>query len=182
MSRLAKKPIILPKGVEIKATKNGRLEIKGPKGTLHLQLHEGISLKVEGSEVTLERQENSELKNALLGLNWALLKNHIIGVSEGYEVRLSMIGVGYRASVQGNKLDLAIGNSHPTMLDIPSSLQVSVDKGVSILIKGIDKHTVGQFAAAVRAEKEPEPYKGKGIRYENEFVRKKEGKAAKGKA
>ena len=106
----------------------------------------------------------------------------MIGVSEGFEVKLTLIGVGYRANVAGNKLDLQLGFSHPTALPIPTGLQVTVDKGTAISIKGVDKHTVGQFAAAVRAMRPPEPYKGKGIRYENEYVRKKEGKAEKGKA
>jgi len=115
-------------------------------------------------------------------LHRSLIKNAVVGVTDGYEVKLSLIGVGYRANVQGHKLDLQLGFSHPTALDIPKAVQVTVDKGIAISIKGVDKREVGQFAAAVRAMKPPEPYKGKGIRYENEFVRKKEGKAAKGKA
>ena len=106
----------------------------------------------------------------------------MIGVTEGFEKRLSLIGVGYRAAVAGNKLDLQVGFSHPTSFEIPKTIQVAVDKGTLIIIKGMDKHEVGQFAAIVRALKPPEPYKGKGIRYENEYVRKKEGKAAKAAA
>ena len=182
MSRLGKTPISLPKGVEVKATKEGRVDIKGPKGSLHLQLPVGLTLKIEGSQVLMERAENTETPNAMYGLYRSLLKNHVIGVSEGYEVKLSMVGVGYRANVQGSKLDVQVGFSHPTMIDIPKTVQVTVDKGVMISIKGSDKNEVGRFAAEVRAIKPPEPYKGKGIRYENEYVRKKEGKAAKGKA
>lgn len=182
MSRLGRTPILLPKGVEIKATKDGRVEVKGPKGTLHLQLPEGLSLAIEGGQALLKKEENTETTDALYGLYRSLFKNHVIGVSEGYEVRLSMVGVGYRANVQGNKLDVQVGFSHPTMVDIPKAVQVVVDKGVLIIIKGSDKNEVGRFAAEVRAIKPPEPYKGKGIRYENEYVRKKEGKAAKGKA
>jgi large subunit ribosomal protein L6 len=111
-----------------------------------------------------------------------LIKNNVLGVAEGYEVKLVLIGVGYRANVQGQKLDLQLGFSHPTWIEIPKTIQVAVDKGTTISIKGVDKKEVGQFAASVRGKKPPEPYKGKGIRYENEFVRKKEGKAAKGKA
>ena len=175
-------PIPLPKSVEIKATKEGALQIKGPKGTLHLQLPVGIHMKIEGEFVLVERDENLAPENAMHGLYRSLLKNCIVGVSDGYEIKLSMVGVGYRANVQGAKLDLAVGFSHPTAVDIPKTLQVTVEKGVAISVKGIDKREVGQFAATVRAVKPPEPYKGKGIRYEDEFVRKKEGKAAKGKA
>jgi len=182
MSRLGKTPIILPKGVEVKALKNGILQIKGPKGTTELNVPEGLSPKVEGSELLLERDETQGPESAVHGLYRSLLKNAVIGVSEGFEVKLVLIGVGYRANVVGTKLDLSLGYSHPTALDIPKSLQIVVDKGTAISIKGIDKREVGQFAASVRAMKPPEPYKGKGIRYENEFVRKKEGKAAKGKA
>jgi large subunit ribosomal protein L6 len=182
MSRLGKTPIPLPKGVEVKATKEGIVHIKGPKGALQLQLPAGIHLKLEGQIVELERDEKLAPESAMHGLYRSLLKNCVVGVSDGYEVKLTMIGVGYRANVQGNKLDLQVGFSHPTAVEIPKSIQVAVDKGTAISIKGIDKREVGQFAAAVRAVKPPEPYKGKGIRYEEEYVRKKEGKAAKGKA
>lgn len=182
MSRLGKMPISLPKGVEIKAAKEGALEVKGPKGFLHLQLPLGLRLKLDGQFVSLERDEKLLSEKATHGLYRSLLKNCIVGVSDGYEVKLTLIGVGYRANVQGSMLDLQIGLSHPTQIPIPKSIQIVIDKGTAISIKGIDKQEVGQFAAAVRAKKPPEPYKGKGIRYENEYVRKKEGKAAKGKA
>lgn len=181
MSRLGKTPVLLPKGVEVKVTKEGLVHIKGPKGQLELQLPAGLHLKIEGEAAVLERLEESSLNDAFYGLYRSLLKNHVVGVSEGYEIRLSMVGVGYRAAVQGDKLDLSVGYSHPTQLEIPKNLQVNVDKATLIIIKGSDKREVGQFAAIVRAKRPPEPYKGKGIRYENEYVRKKEGKAAKGK-
>lgn len=180
MSRVGKTPIPLPKGVEIKTTKEGAIQVKGPKGTLNLQLPHGLHLKMEGPIAVLECAEGIE--GELHGLYRALIKNHVIGVSDGYEVKLTMVGVGYRANVAGTKLDLQVGFSHPTAIEIPKTIQVVVDKGTAIVIKGADKREVGQFAAAVRAVKPPEPYKGKGIRYENEYVRKKEGKAAKGKA
>lgn len=182
MSRLGKTAIILPKEVEIKASKDGLLEVKGPKGSLSLQLPRGLTLKIEDGMALLERDEAICSEGAVHGLYRSLLKNCVIGVSTGYEVELSLIGVGYRANVQGSKLDLQVGFSHPTSVEIPKNLQVVVDKGVAITIKGSDKQEVGQFAASVRAVKPPEPYKGKGIRYKNEYVRKKEGKAAKGKA
>ncbi|HSX25795.1 MAG TPA: 50S ribosomal protein L6 [Chlamydiales bacterium] len=182
MSRLGKTPISIPKGVEIKTSREGLLTIKGPKGSLELKLPTGLHLKIEGTVAIIERDEKVAPDGALHGLFRSLLKNNVIGVSEGYEVKLTLIGVGYRANVQGSKLDLQLGYSHPTALNIPKNIQVAVDKGTAISIKGADKREVGQFAAAVRAMKPPEPYKGKGVRYENEYVRKKEGKAAKGKA
>jgi large subunit ribosomal protein L6 len=182
MSRLGRMPVSIPKGVELKAGKDGAIHVKGPKGSLDLKLPTGISLKIEGQEATVERNETLAPSKALHGLWRALLKNALVGVTDGFEVRLTLIGVGYRANVVGQKLDLQLGFSHPTAVEIPKGVQVAVDKGTAISIKGVDKHTVGQLAAAVRAMKPPEPYKGKGIRYENEYVRKKEGKAAKGKA
>jgi len=182
MSRLGKTPIALPKGVEVKGSKDGSVHVKGPKGTVQLQLPAGILFKIEDQMIIVERDEVIAPDNALYGLYWSLLRNCIIGVSDGFEKKLTLIGVGYRAAVAGDKLDLQLGFSHPTAVQIPKSLQVAVEKGTVITVKGIDKHTVGQFAATVRAMKPPEPYKGKGIRYENEFVRKKEGKAAKAAA
>jgi large subunit ribosomal protein L6 len=182
MSRLGKTPIAVPKGVEIRTTKEGLVTFKGAKATLTLQLPAGLHLKIEGDMVVLERDEKLIPIGSLHGLFRSLIKNNLIGVSEGFEVKLTLIGVGYRANVAGTKLDLQLGFSHPTALDIPKGLQVTVEKGTAITIKGPDKREVGQFAASVRSMKPPEPYKGKGIRYENEFVRKKEGKAAKGKA
>ncbi|MDE3045839.1 MAG: 50S ribosomal protein L6 [Verrucomicrobiota bacterium] len=181
MSRLGRTPISIPKGVEVKASP-GAVHIKGPKGTQEMKLPLGITLKMEGQEVVVERNEELEPSKAAHGLYRSLLKNALIGVTEGFEIRLSLVGVGYRANVVGNKLDMQLGFSHPTLIEIPKGVQVTVDKGVAISVKGLDKREVGQFAAAVRAMKPPEPYKGKGVRYENEYVRKKEGKAAKGKA
>ena len=182
MSRLGKTPIAIPKGVEVKVGADGQLHFKGPKGALEMKLPPGLKLVVSDQEALLERDESQPMKKAMHGLFRSLVKNHILGVSEGFEVGLTLIGVGYRAAVQGNKLDLSLGFSHPTALEIPKSVQVTVDKGTALSIKGPDKRIVGQFAAQVRAKKPPEPYKGKGVRYKNEFVRKKEGKAAKGKA
>ena len=182
MSRLGKTPIPIPKGVEVKSSKDGAISIKGPKGHLELKLPVGLSVKIEDQEIRVECDEKLIAQKSFYGLFRSLLKNNVQGVFEGYEVKLTLIGVGYRANVQGQKLDLQLGFSHPTWLEIPKAIQVAVDKGTTISIKGADKKEVGQFAAAVRGMKPPEPYKGKGIRYENEYVRKKEGKAAKGKA
>jgi large subunit ribosomal protein L6 len=181
MSRLGKTPIAIPKGVDVKVSKEGLMHVKGPKGTLEVKIPHGLSLAIEGSVATLHCDEKSGIESATYGLFRSLIKNHIIGVHEGFQVKLTMIGVGYRAAVSGTKLDLQVGFSHPTFVEIPKGVTVTVDKGTAILITGADKQIVGQFAATVRSKKPPEPYKGKGIRYENEYVRKKEGKAAKGK-
>ncbi len=182
MSRLGKTPIQLPKGVEVIVSKDGNVHVKGPKGTLFVQLPAGIVVKKEEHHLLVERDETLAPANALYGLYRSLLNNCVVGVTEGFEKKLSLVGVGYRAAVTGNKLDMQVGFSHPTSFVIPKTVQVAVDKGTLISIKGIDKHEVGQFAASVRALKPPEPYKGKGIRYEDEYVRKKEGKAAKAAA
>lgn len=173
-------PIELPSGVEVKI-EGKKIHVKGPKGTLSYPLVDGIILKIEGQEVLVERDEKIELPATYHGLYRSMMSNMIQGVSKGFEIKLSMVGVGYRAALQGKKLDLQVGKSHPVQLDIPSGVQVAVDKSVTIIITGIDKQAVGQFAATVRAKKPPEPYKGKGIRYEDEYVRKKAGKAAKAK-
>lgn len=180
MSRLGKSPIPLPDKVEIKIS-DGMAHAKGPKGTLSIPVQKGISVKIEGNRVYVIKDEKVEMPKTAHGMYRALINNMVIGVAKGFETRLSLVGVGYRATVQGQKLDLQLGFSHPTQIDIPKGVGVTVDKSVTIIINGIDKHLVGQFAAAVRAMKPPEPYKGKGIRYENEYVRKKAGKAAKGK-
>lgn len=180
MSRLGKTAIPLPKGVTVTTSGEGMLQLRGSKGTLHHALPQELRIRQEGSDLFVDKIDSS-FTDAAHGLHRALLRNAILGVSEGFEVKLSLVGVGYRAAVQGSQLDLQLGFSHPTFVPIPQSIQVVVDKGTQILVKGMDKREVGQFAAAVRAKKPPEPYKGKGIRYENEFVRKKEGKAAKTK-
>lgn len=173
-------PIVLPEKVEVKIV-NGVVHVKGPKGNLTLSVAKGIGIQIEEGMLLVTAVEDAQIENRHYGLARALINNLIIGVSKGFEVRLSLVGVGYRAQVQGQTLDLQLGFSHPTKLQIPSGVNVTVDKSVLIVITGMDKHLVGQFAASVRAMKPPEPYKGKGIRYEKEFVRKKAGKAAKAK-
>lgn len=180
MSRHCAAPIPLPKGVELKV-EGRKLHVKGSKGALTHELPEGISAKVEESKVLVVRDEKIDLPKAIHGLHRALVNNLILGVTKGFEKKLSLVGIGYRAAVSGQMLDLQLGLSHPTKIRIPAGVQVAIDKSVTITITGMDKHAVGQFAAAVRAMKPPEPYKGKGIRYEDEYVRKKTGKAAKGK-
>ena len=181
MSRLGKMAISVPNNVEIKTSKEGSLEVKGPKGSLFLVLPKGLTLKIDGKLAFIDRDEAVCNDGSVHGLYRSLLKNCIVGVSDGFTVELTLIGVGYRANVLGTKLDLQVGYSHPTAVEIPKGVSVTVDKGTAIVIHGINKQQVGQFAATVRGVKPPEPYKGKGIRYKDEFVRKKEGKAAKGK-
>jgi large subunit ribosomal protein L6 len=180
MSRLGKSPIELPKNVEVKIH-DGLVHVKGPKGTLTFPAVPGISVRVEEGRLFVDCDENLQHEKTTHGLYRATINNMVIGVSKGFEKKLTLIGVGYRAAVQGHRLDLQIGLSHPTQLDIPKGVLVEVDKSTTILVKGMDKQAVGQFAATVRSKKPPEPYKGKGIRYEEEHVRKKAGKAAKGK-
>ena len=180
MSRLGKSPIALPDKVEVKISESV-MHVKGPKGTLSISVQNGISVKIEAGRLHVVKDEKIEMPKTTHGLYRAIINNMITGVSKGFEMKLGLVGVGYRAAIQGQMLDLQLGFSHPTQITFPKGINVSVDKSVTIIISGIDKHLVGQFAAAVRAMKPPEPYKGKGIRYENEFVRKKAGKAAKGK-
>ncbi len=180
MSRLGKKPIPIPAGVEIKID-DKKISVKGTKGTLSFPALPGISIKIQDGMALVEKDEKAFLPKTAHGLYRAQLCNMIQGVSKGFEKKLAMVGVGYRANLQGHMLDLQVGKSHPTQIKIPQGLQVTVDKNIAITITGIDKQVVGQFAATVRAVKPPEPYKGKGIRYEDEYVRKKAGKAAKAK-
>lgn len=178
MSRKARLPINLPKGVEAKF--DGKVvTVKGPKGTLTQEIIRGIVVTIENGEITVTQEEGSHVRTNFLGLCWCLIANMVIGVTEGYEKKLEMIGVGYRAAVQGKLLDLQIGLSHPTKIEIPQGIEVAIEKNTLIQIKGIDKRMVGQFAADVRSKKRPEPYKGKGIRYVGEYVRRKAGKAGK---
>jgi large subunit ribosomal protein L6 len=178
MSRKGKMPITLPKGVEVKVT-GDVVSVKGAKGTLTLTLQPGITLKIENGVLHVESKETTREASRMHGLYRSLVENMLVGTATGFEKRLEMVGVGYRAAVQGSMLDLQIGCSHETKLEIPKGLAVKVDKNTNISITGIDRQAVGQFAAQVRAMKPPEPYQGKGIRYEGEYVRKKAGKAAK---
>ncbi|MCF7806444.1 MAG: 50S ribosomal protein L6 [Simkaniaceae bacterium] len=179
MSRLAKKPLPFPKGAEL--SYNNRIATaKGPKGALTLDIPEGIELEIKDEAVMIEVNEK-KFDKSFLGLYRALINNLLIGVSQGFQKKLTLIGVGFRAALKGDALDLQLGFSHPLSLKIPSGLKVAVDKSTSILIEGCDKQLVGQFAADVRSKRPPEPYKGKGVRYENEYVRKKAGKSAKSK-
>ncbi len=178
MSRKGKTPISLPKGVEIEA-KSDQVTVKGPKGSLVQKIASGIGFTKEADTLYVTASDETVEMKRFHGLYRALVQNMVIGVSQGFERKLEMIGVGYRAAVQGNTLDVQVGFSHPTRLEIPKGLQVKVEKNTLITISGIDRQAVGQFAAEIRALRPPEPYQGKGIRYEGEYVRRKAGKAAK---
>jgi large subunit ribosomal protein L6 len=180
MSRLGKTAIEIPKGVDINVS-GDLITVKGPKGTLQHTLVAGLSTTIEDGSLYVKFDPSQKLEDKFHGLHRAIIKNMIEGVSKGFEVKLNLIGVGYRASVQGTKVDLQLGFSHPVQLPIPKGVSVAIDKSVNITLTGSDRQIVGQFAATIRSKKPPEPYKGKGIRYENEVVRKKAGKAAKGK-
>lgn len=177
MSRKGKAPIVLPKGVEVKVS-NNEVHVKGPKGALKQDLVDAIDVKVENNQVLVSLKSDAEDSSNFHGLYRTLIQNMVTGTTVGFEKKLEMIGVGYRAAVQGDLLDLQLGFSHPTKLPIPKGLTIKVDKNTLIVISGADKHLVGQFAAIVRGKKPPEPYQGKGIRYVDEYVRKKAGKAA----
>ena len=178
MSRIGNKVIVLPAGVEI-SNKDNVVTVKGPKGELTREFSKDIEIRVEGTEVTLHRPNDSKEMKTIHGTTRALLNNMVIGVSEGFKKELEMRGVGYRAQLQGNKLVLAVGKSHPDEVEAPEGITFELPNPTNIVISGISKEVVGQTAAYVRSLRSPEPYKGKGIRYVGEFVRRKEGKTGK---
>ncbi len=176
MSRVGIKPISLPSKVQVKV-EGGKVQVEGPKGKLDFPLPEGISLKVDGNNVILQRASEKREVRALHGTCRSLVNNMILGVSQGFVKDLEIHGVGMRAAVKGKDLDLSLGRSHPLLHPIPAGLTVTVNENTKIKVEGIDKQLVGQFAAEVRGYYPPEPYKGKGVRYANEYVRRKEGKS-----
>ena len=178
MSRIGNKVIVLPAGVEITNNDNV-VTVKGPKGELTREFSKDIEIRVEGIEVTLHRPNDSKEMKTIHGTTRALLNNMVVGVSEGFKKVLEMRGVGYRAQLQGNKLVLAVGKSHPDEVEAPEGITFELPNPTTIAISGISKEVVGQTAAYVRSLRSPEPYKGKGIRYVGEYVRLKEGKTGK---
>jgi large subunit ribosomal protein L6 len=175
MSRVAKNPVSLPSGVEVKI--DGRkVSVKGSKGNLEHEVHELVDVLVEAGVATVKPVEESQKAWALAGTTRALVKNMVTGVSEGYERKLLLNGVGYRAQAQGKTLNLTLGFSHPVAYQLPEGVTIETPTQTEIVIKGIDKQLVGQVAANVRAFRPPEPYKGKGVRYADEQVRRKEAK------
>jgi large subunit ribosomal protein L6 len=178
MSRIGLKPIEVPQGVEVKMDGN-TVTVKGPKGELTRSLHSDITVNIQENEITFERPSNNKEHRALHGTTRSLISNMVIGVHKGFEKTLDIIGVGYRAQMQGKKLVLNAGYSHPVEIEAGEGIEIEVPKNTQIIVKGIDKELVGAVAANIRAVRSPEPYKGKGIRYVDEYVRRKEGKTAK---
>ena len=177
MSRIGKRVLTIPENVNVNVDEN-KVTVKGPKGELSLDLIKTIKVNVEGNQLTVEKLKNDKFTNQMHGTTNANINNMIIGVSEGFKKGLEILGVGYRFAVSGNVLTIQAGYSHPVKLDIPTGITVNAISGTEIEVSGADKIVVGEFAANIRKVRQPEPYKGKGIRYKGEHVRHKEGKKA----
>ena len=178
MSRIGRMPIAIPAGVTVELAENNQVTVKGPKGTLSRVLPSEMEIKVEGSEVTVTRPNDLKKMKSLHGLTRTLINNMVVGVTDGYTKTLEVNGVGYRAQKSGKKLTLHLGYSHPVEMEDPEGLESKVD-GNKIIVSGIDKEKVGQYAAEIRDKRRPEPYKGKGIKYADEVIRRKVGKTGK---
>lgn len=182
MSRIGKKPITIAKGVTVTVTPANEIVMKGPKGELKEAIDRDIKIEVSENELTVNRPTDQIRHRALHGLYRALLQNMMVGVSEGFKKELELVGVGYRAAVQGQQIDMALGFSHNIIMDLPKEVKASAiaEKGQNprIILESIDKQLLGQVAAKIRSLRKPEPYKGKGVRYSNEIVRRKAGKSA----
>lgn len=178
MSRIGRMPIAVPAGVTVDIAENNKVTVKGPKGTLERVLPAEMEIKLEDGHVTVTRPNDLKKMKSLHGLTRTLISNMVIGVSEGYTKELEVNGVGYRAQKQGKKLILSLGYSHPVEMEDPEGLE-SVVEDKKIIVKGIDKEKVGQYAAEIRDKRRPEPYKGKGIKYVDEVIRRKVGKTGK---
>ena len=178
MSRIGNKPVQIPAGVEV-AVNGNNVVVKGPKGQLELDVFEKLAINVEDNVLTVSRPDDERETRARHGLTRALIHNMVVGVSEGFEKKLELTGVGYRVALKGKDLDLSLGYSHPVIYKAPENIEFLVPDNTHITVKGISKEQVGQVAAEIRMKRPPEPYKGKGIHYEGEHIRRKIGKAAK---
>lgn len=178
MSRIGLKPITIPAGVDVKIDGNA-VTVKGPNGIFSMDAHPNITVSVEGSEIIVSRPNDEKENRALHGLTRSLVANMVTGVTDGFKKTLEVNGVGYRVQLQGNKLVMNLGFSHQVIMEAPEGVKVECPSANSIIISGADKQAVGQFAAQVRENRPPEPYKGKGIKYAEEHIRRKEGKAGK---
>ncbi|MCQ2422741.1 MAG: 50S ribosomal protein L6 [Lachnospiraceae bacterium] len=179
MSRIGKMPIAIPAGVTVDVAENNKVTVKGPKGTLERNLAPELSIKIEGAEIIVERPNDLKRIKSLHGLTRTLLNNMVVGVTNGYEKVLEINGVGYRAAKQGKELNLTLGYSHPVIMIDPEGIETVLEGQNKITVKGIDKEKVGQYAAEIRGKRGPEPYKGKGIKYADEVIRRKVGKTGK---
>ncbi|MBE6719732.1 MAG: 50S ribosomal protein L6 [Ruminococcaceae bacterium] len=179
MSRIGLKPIVIPAGVEVTKNDANTVTVKGPNGTLTQDVNKDITVNIEGSEITLSRPSDDKEHRAMHGLYRALIANMVTGVKDGFKKTLEVNGVGYRVQAQGSKLTMTLGFSHPVIMEAPEGIKVECPSANAIVISGADKQAVGQFAAQVREKRPPEPYKGKGIKYSDEHIRRKEGKAGK---
>jgi large subunit ribosomal protein L6 len=180
MSRIGRQPVEIPAGVEVTIGEGSVVTVKGPRGTLSRRLHPAMRLVREENVIRVERPADDGFHRGLHGLTRTLLANMIEGVTKGYEKRLAIVGVGYRASMKGKDLELLVGYSHPVVVSPPEGIEFETPSPTQIVVRGNDKELVGEVAAKIRKIRKPEPYKGKGIRYENEYVRRKAGKASKG--
>ncbi|MBE5887085.1 MAG: 50S ribosomal protein L6 [Lachnospiraceae bacterium] len=178
MSRIGRMPIAIPAGVTVEVAENNKVTVKGPKGTLERVLPAEMEIKVEGAEIVVSRPNDLKKMKSLHGLTRTLINNMVVGVTAGYEKKLEVNGVGYKAAKAGKKLTLSLGFSHPVEMEDPEGIETTVDNNI-IVVKGIDKEKVGQFAAEIRDKRRPEPYKGKGIKYADEVIRRKVGKTGK---
>ncbi len=180
MSRIGRQPIEIPSGVDVEIGDDSIVTVKGPRGTLAQRLHPDMRVVREDGSIRVERPSEESFHRSLHGLSRTLIANMVEGVTKGFEKRLQIVGVGYRAAMKGKDLEIAVGYSHPVVVAAPEGIEFEVPTPTSIVIQGNDKQAVGEIAAKIRKIRKPEPYKGKGIRYEGEHVRKKAGKAAKG--
>jgi len=178
MSRIGKQPIAVPQGVEV-SVEGSRVSVKGPRGSLELTVHPDMRIVLDDGSVRVERPSDERLHRSLHGLTRTLVANMVEGVVNGYEKRLEIVGVGYRATLKGQDLELALGFSHPVPFPAPDGIEFEVPAPTRIVVRGIDKQLVGEVAAEIRKIRKPEPYKGKGVRYQGEVVRRKAGKAGK---
>ncbi len=179
MSRIGRLPIDIPAGAEVKVEANNKVTVKGPKGTLVKELPVEMDIKVENNQVIVSRPNDLKRMKSLHGLTRTLINNMVIGVTEGYKKTLEINGVGYRGQKQGKVLNLSLGYSHPVEMEDPEGIEVTMDGQNIIIVSGIDKEKVGQYAAEIREKRKPEPYKGKGIKYQDEVIRRKVGKTGK---
>ncbi len=181
MSRIGTNPVTLPENVEVEVGKNNHVIVKGPKGEMHKFLHPDMQIDVSDGEVKVLRPTDSKHHKSLHGLTRSLMNNLVIGVSEGFQRKLELVGVGYRATVNGQNLELTVGYSHPVLIQIPDEISVSTEQkkgeNPSVILESVDKEMIGQVAAKIRSIRPPEPYKGKGIRIVGEYIRTKAGKA-----